>query len=176
MPTQSLLSFDLDKYDLKWEISPYKAMAMLYGKDWTNQSKPLWNGSTLSEDSACSEDSASSEDSTSSPLLTSNITLLDLRSKRDFDDRHIRGSVSTPLRDLTPASESLFDDVEALHAQWVNMKAKFDGDDLPHGFDPVSGPMIVLCYNGETSRLATAVMRAKGWEAYSIKGGMSAIG
>lgn len=55
------------------------------------------------------------------------------------------------------------------------MKTMFGGETLPDLLNPIDGPKIVICYDGETSRLATAVMRARGMEAFSIRGGMQAV-
>jgi len=59
--------------------------------------------------------------------------------------------------------------------QWKNLKSIFDQTHIPHRLDAVAGPKVVICYDGETSRLATAVMRARGIEAFSIRGGMPAL-
>lgn len=109
------------------------------------------------------------------PFAASDMALVDLRSTQDFDHSHICGSISTPLDGLTAASGPPFDNVPVLYERWKAMKAKFAGGELPRGLEGISGPMIVLCYDGETSRLATAVMRAEGMEAYSIEGGMDVV-
>ena len=35
--------------------------------------------------------------------------------------------------------------------------------------------MLVICYNGDTARVATSVLRAKGIEADSLRGGYQAL-
>lgn len=137
---------------------------MLYGKDWPSH-KP----------SPCSDPTCRTN-TTAEHMAASNTTFLDLRSPHDFDTNHIGGSISLPLPGLSgPGNTYLFDDIERLHAQWKSMKAMFSTDPLPHGLDAVPGPKVMICYNGETSRLATAVMRARGMEVFSIKGGMPAL-
>lgn len=36
--------------------------------------------------------------------------------------------------------------------------------------------ILVLCYDGDSARVATSVLRAKGYEADSIRGGFKALG
>ena len=101
--------------------------------------------------------------------------LLDLRSIEDFNTAHMYGAVTTPLHSLTAATASPFDDVEVLKTQWRELKEKMSGYEFSYSADPESGPVIVVCYHGETARLACSIMRAQGIECYSIKGGMSAV-
>lgn len=102
-------------------------------------------------------------------------TLLDLRSSEDFHAAHFCDAVNTPLRSLTAATPSPFNDVEVLKTQWRELKDEVGG----HGTFPntisKSGPVVVVCYHGETARLACSLMRAQGIETYSIKGGMSVV-
>lgn len=69
--------------------------------------------------------------------------------------------------------EDVFGDPDALHAVWESLKMKFDADEEMVGLRRL--PVIVLCYNGETSQVATSMLRAKGYEAFSICGGFSAL-
>lgn len=101
--------------------------------------------------------------------------LLDLRSSEDFHAAHICDAVSTPLRSLTAATPSPFDDVEVLKTQWKELKDKVSEFDFFQDPRLSSGPVIVVCYHGETARLACSIMRAQGIETYSIKGGMTAV-
>lgn len=99
--------------------------------------------------------------------------VLDLRSPEDFEHGHISGAISTPLANLTATTPNPYDDGKLLQSQWKDLKDKFSGDD----FERVgSRPVVVVCYNGETSRLASALLRGQGYEAYSIAGGVSRLG
>lgn len=162
---QSLLHVDTDEYDGRWELNANGAMAMLYGQDRAQETQPLCSKVPSSATHYCSIHLPHS----------SNVTIIDLRSSQDFDDGHIPSAISTPLTNLTAATPSPFDDVDTLQDQWTDLKAKCKDEELGRILNGATGSCMVLCYNGETSRLATAVMRVQGVEAYSVKGGMAAI-
>jgi len=157
------LSFDLDTYVLDWELTPENSLKMLYGEDWSKHGNPIC------VDSSCCKDRPAST------YLSSDATLIDLRSPQEFDKMHISHSKNLPLPELSVADSYLFDDIPRLHSQWKNMKTMFGGETLPDLLNPISKPKIVVCFDGETSRLATAVMRARGVEAFSIRGGIPAV-
>lgn len=160
--SQNLLNVDTDEYDGRWELGAQDAMTLLYGKDW-NEKKHLLsiivpNGVTY--------------ESPISPFSSSSITVVDLRSSKDFADSHIRGAFNTPLANLTATTPSPFDHVNVLQNQWKDLKTKYTDEELNQ---ILKGSCLVICYNGETSRLATAVMRAQGTQAYSVRGGMPKV-
>lgn len=163
---KSLLDVDTDEYDGRWEFSAHGAMTMLYGHDWNENQHPLC-GKAIPNGVI--------HDNSVKPEHSSKVTVIDLRSSQDFDDEHIRGAISTPLANLTAATPSLSDDVDTLQQQWKDLKAKCEGEELRNILNAASNSYLVLCYNGETSRIATAVMRAQGVEAYSVMGGMVAV-
>ncbi|KAJ6784347.1 hypothetical protein PWT90_06166 [Aphanocladium album] len=146
---KELLTFDLDKYDITWELSCDDARL----KAFISASETLCN-----------------------PLKELGIALLDLRHASAYDAGHIKGTISSPLGGLTEPPKSLFWDTEVLYKHWSSMTSKFSDDArLLKLLANCAGPVYVICYDGEIARLATAVMRAKGYEAFSIKGGMEAI-
>jgi rhodanese-related sulfurtransferase len=104
---------------------------------------------------------------------TSKITLLDLRQKRDFDKEHMCGSLGSPLKQLSERTGDIFSDANALRMHWTNLKAKFvdEGSML----SSKAAPLIVLCYDGETSRLAVSILRAQGYSAFSVLGGYAGL-
>lgn len=154
------MSVDTDMYDLKWEINSHEAMMMLYGGDWSGSM----------ETKLCRNQSIPTYSSSSSL-----VRFLDLRSSEDFSVVHISGAMSTPLGSLTAATVSPFDDVQVLEMQWRDLKHKLSSHEFFGQINLVSGPVILACYHGETARLACSIMRAQNIEAYSIKGGMSAV-
>ena len=104
---------------------------------------------------------------------TSRTRILDLRQRNDFDVGHIRWSLSRPLKDLTPMMRDVFGNPDNLHTLWKGLKIKFD--DGEKMLSPKKLPMIVLCYDGETSQMATSLLRAKGYTAFSVCGGSPAL-
>lgn len=146
-------------YDPNWELNSHEAMTMLYGREWSGDLKTKLY---------CNQ-------STPKSFSSSNLSmLLDLRSSEDFSIVHISGAKSMPLDSLTPATVSPFDDVKVLDMQWRDLKHKLSGPEFLE-MDIVSRPVIMVCYHGETARLACSIMRAQSIEAYSIKGGISAV-
>ena len=106
----------------------------------------------------------------------SSVKLLDLRQDVDFAASHISASASCPLRSIGPDTSSPFDDPELLQVQFKELEALTTG--LCSAFrlqmqEPTK--VLLLCYNGETARLASSLMRQKGIEAYSVRNGFSAL-
>lgn len=163
---KSLLDIDTDEYDGRWELSAQGAMKMLYGQDW-NEKKPPSCGNKIPNGSV--------NHTSSKPEPLPKVTVIDLRSSQDFGKEHVPGAISSPLANLTAATPNPSDDVETLEQQWKDLKAKCDGKELMDICNAAKDPCLVLCYNGETSRIATALLRARGVEAYSAMGGMMAI-
>ena len=51
----------------------------------------------------------------------------------------------------------------------------FAADELWSQIIGLRGPLVLLCYNGDTSRIATAILRSKEIEAYSFMHGMDGL-
>ena len=176
--TQILLSCDLDKYDERWELSPKKAVLMV--SDHRLLAKRL---SPLCNSKACRGSKPSCNKKSRLPKAI----LLDLRQSGDFAAAHVRGSHSSPLTNLSSKTGDIFADSDALHMHWTNLRRKFAVEDGEDDDDDVVGrlgskvkkasssPLLVICYDGETSRLATSILRAKGHEAFSVLGGFGAL-
>jgi cysteine synthase A len=60
-----------------------------------------------------------------------------------------------------------------LEAQWVELERIFSNASLVSDLD--SHRVLLLCYDGNTARVATSVLRAKGLEAESIRGGCQVL-
>ena len=71
--------------------------------------------------------------------------LVDLRSSTDFAGNHLEGAVNTPLADILDAVEG------------------------------ETGKILCVCYSGQTAAYAHMLLRMKGYEAYSLKWGMSIV-
>lgn len=98
---------------------------------------------------------------------------LDLRQPEDFETEHIPQSMSSPLNGLTPAIPDLFGDPDTLHTIWTGLQTKFERSERL--ISPKSLPIVILCYDGDTSQVATSILRAKGHTAFSVCGGFSAL-
>lgn len=111
--------------------------------------------------------------------LLSNITIrpacciLDLRTAVDFDSWHLPGSVNVPLRSLSLHTAKPFANPDVLEALCLEMQTLFSDDSKLAQL--VSHHVLVICYNGDTARIATSVLRAQGVQADSLRGGYQAL-
>ncbi|KAK4155287.1 tryptophan synthase beta subunit-like PLP-dependent enzyme [Chaetomidium leptoderma] len=103
--------------------------------------------------------------------------VLDLRSPQAFQTQHIPHSINLPLAALTPelvANGDLFGDADAVHAVWSGMQALFAGPQvagLLEGVKRDGRAVVLVCYDGDASRLGTAMLREGGVEGFSVAGG-----
>lgn len=81
--------------------------------------------------------------------------------------------MNLPLSSVGPQTPSPFSDPGVLEAQWVELEKIFKDDVLVS--DLGRHHVLVVCYNGDSARVATSVLRAKGLEADSVRGGHRAL-
>ncbi|KAL1626907.1 hypothetical protein SLS54_002445 [Diplodia seriata] len=111
---------------------------------------------------------------TPSPLPATSI--IDLRQPSDFACWHLPGAVNAPQASVLRTTPSPFSDAAVLAAQWRELEAFFGGDlSLQSASSLRDGRVLVVCYDGDTARVATSVLRARGVKAESVKGGMGAV-
>jgi cysteine synthase A len=86
------------------------------------------------------------------------------------------GAVNLPLASNMVPSLSPFDDSNVLRDQWKELEAIFNSESTPHAAALLVGLkkhfVCLVCATGDTARVASSVLRAKGVEAYSIAGGI----
>lgn len=70
-------------------------------------------------------------------------------------------------------SPSPFFQPQLLSEQWRELEELFSQSFLQGQF--IGRKVLCLCYHGDTARVATSVLRAKGFEAESIRGGHAAL-
>lgn len=152
---QNLTKVDLYRYDEAWEREPAKVLPDYYS---FSDEKALF----------------------SQPMqLRPKAMVLDLRTFDDFAQQHLPQASSFPLQSLASSTPSPFSDPAALESQWLELEGIFKKMD-EKSTDPILGALsdvkvLVVCYGGDTSRVATSVLRAKGIEADSLRGGMDAV-
>jgi rhodanese-related sulfurtransferase len=98
---------------------------------------------------------------------------VDFRQQADFESDHFPGALNVPLTSLDGAAKSPFLAPELLEKQWTELEALFSEAFLSRFTGRKK--VLCLCYHGDTSRFATSVLRAKGFEALSLKGGYEAL-
>ncbi|KAB2574468.1 Rhodanese-like protein [Lasiodiplodia theobromae] len=165
---QRLTAVDPYRYDEAWELQVSEALTRFYDVD-----------SLLKSDNL---------PASVSPRASS--IVIDLREPSDFAAWHLPGAVNAPLSTVTRGAPSPFFDSATLERQWRELEAFFSAqvercsfasqeatdDDEEDGKTPLRDRRaLVVCYNGDTARVATSVLRAKGVEAESIKGGAAAV-
>jgi cysteine synthase A len=101
-------------------------------------------------------------------------TLLDLRKPNDFATSHVPGAYNLPLRSLSASTPSPFSDASVLESQWKELEVTFTTDRV-NAHDLVGKDVHVVCYSGDTARVATSVLRARGIAAYSLRGGHTTL-
>lgn len=102
------------------------------------------------------------------------MTLLDLRPEDAFARCHLRSAHNVPLPD-TP--EDFFGDAGEVRKRWHEVTGALKGEAwLWEGGSASDGePVLVLCSDGDTGRMAAAALRARGREAYCVEGGFRAL-
>lgn len=74
---------------------------------------------------------------------------------------------------MNAESPSPFFHPKLLNEQWTELEGLFSQSFLQGQF--TGRKMLCLCYHGDTARVATSVLRAKGFEAESVRGGHAAL-
>lgn len=105
------------------------------------------------------------------------VRFLDLRSPADFEVSHVSGAFNYPLQGLSSDTLSPFnfDEINTLVDQSTRLNAMIEEPDLTKWINEVKTPLVVIDYNGDTSRVLVAALRARDVEAYSFIDGMSGL-
>lgn len=105
--------------------------------------------------------------------------MLDLRQSKDFGALRLPNSINLPLETLNSDTCSPFQDSSTLEKQWIELDLLFRDDSarnpLKNHGSIVDHQVLVVCYDGDTSRVATSILRAKNVEAFSVRGGTRVI-
>jgi rhodanese-related sulfurtransferase len=105
------------------------------------------------------------------------VIVLDLREASEFGQWHLPGSISLPLASARSGGPSPFDDTKVLEEQWRELENIFS-------LTPFSAALLaglksrfvaLVCNDGDTARVASSVLRAKGIEASNIAGGIGKV-
>ncbi|KAI1099340.1 tryptophan synthase beta subunit-like PLP-dependent enzyme [Jackrogersella minutella] len=142
---ESLTKVDLYRYDEAWEKDAAVALPLFLDERSLNGAIAIKNDSTI----------------------------IDLRQPTDFGKFNLPGSINLPFAD--PSRPSPFSEPAVLEALWLKLENCFKtpSDEL---ITLLQGKRILLlCYDGDSSRVATSVLRAKGYEADSVRSGFRAL-
>lgn len=167
---QNLTAVDLYRYDEAWERDAADIIASAY--DATTEQC----NSTPKLALACER---LHNITTPRAKLKPATLLVDLRRAEDFALWHLPEAVNVPLQSLDSTTPSPFYDPATLERQWLELESLFpreEAEDGKLGVPSLRGRRVyLLCYDGDTSRIATSILRAKGVEADSIRGGLRAM-
>ncbi|KAF2674409.1 tryptophan synthase beta subunit-like PLP-dependent enzyme [Microthyrium microscopicum] len=156
-----LLKCDQDKYDERWEISAQQASHLLVQKTRPKEKIPICRLDGCARKPACNR---------TKPLRH---TVLDIRKDVDFGKAHVRGSVSSPLKNIDEDVTDIFGNPSALYVHWADLQAKVDYEENRLGSKKEK--VVVICYDGEVARLTTSILRGRGYTAYSVSGGYKSL-
>ncbi|KAF5237710.1 hypothetical protein FANTH_10737 [Fusarium anthophilum] len=162
---EDLLKVDLYRYDEKWERSASEALDAFFDVD-----REALLDLVLADPKIGSVNTVELQCILRSKQDT---TIIDLRQAEDFSMFHLPGAVNMPF--AQSGTPSPFSDAKLLESLWKNLEGAFKapGTEIQ---SLLSGRRILLtCYDGDSARVATSVLRAKGYEADSIRGGFQAL-
>ncbi|ELR06325.1 hypothetical protein VC83_08575 [Pseudogymnoascus destructans] len=143
----NLLNVDLHRYDEAWELEAPAAMSKLYSTtEIPIQCRPEW-------------------------------FLIDLRDTTDFESGHLPDAANWPLKSLARGGKSPFFESQVLEKQWLELESLFvskngNSEGRLKALNSPGHSVMILCYDGDTARVATSVLRARDIEAWSVRGGM----
>ncbi|KAG8631575.1 hypothetical protein KVT40_000715 [Elsinoe batatas] len=156
---QELTAVDSYRYDDAWEIAPEDALERFMKRF-------------------------------SSSVILPQGVVIDFREKVDFESSHFPFANNLNLESISRNTPSPFKDTQTLCDQWRELEKIFEDksqatgsaafmrllDDEPSRLDRLRNkPVLAICYDGNTARVATSVLRAKGIEAWSVAGGWTAF-
>lgn len=119
-----------------------------------------------------------------------NTQILDFRRASDFDAFHLPNSVNIPLETLKDGASrgSPFanptEDCTMLEEIWLELESLFTVKDKDGKRNPSAEALmailrgkkvLTMCYDGDSARVANSVLRAKGVDSDSIRGGYGAL-
>ncbi|OTA86161.1 hypothetical protein M434DRAFT_400011 [Hypoxylon sp. CO27-5] len=151
---EPLTKVDLYRYDEAWEKDAAIALPLFLDVKRVG-----------SQDGQLPDDEAIS--------LKEGVTIIDLRQLTDFKKFHFPGSINLPFAD--PSTPSPFANPAILESLWLKLEGHFNTPDAELVPLLQGTRILLLCYDGDSSRVATSVLRAKGYEADSVRGGFRAI-
>lgn len=159
------MEVDLYRYDEKWERSASEALGAFFDVD---------RGALLDMVLADPKTgSVNTVDLQSILRSKQDTTIIDLRQPDDFSMFHLPGAVNMPfVQDGTP---SPFSDAKLLESLWKNLDGAFKAPGAEVQSLLSERRILLTCYDGDSARVATSVLRAKGYEADSIRGGFQAL-
>ncbi|KAF2185756.1 cysteine synthase [Zopfia rhizophila CBS 207.26] len=188
---ENLLVCDLEPYDERWFLTPDQVAALLL----EGGGAPMELFCSTSESCLCAMGALSPASPPSSMYsnvsgASSNVstvssasgytTVIDIRPVDAYASSHLSGAQNIPLPET---KEDFLGDSDAVQRRWTELKDVFDeelwlwkdGKDDSACCEMERRPVLVVCTDGDSGRMATAQLRAKGCQAFCIEGGYRAL-
>ncbi|KAI0140451.1 tryptophan synthase beta subunit-like PLP-dependent enzyme [Xylariaceae sp. FL1272] len=99
------------------------------------------------------------------------VSILDLRQAEDFATYSLPGAINLPAARASNPSPFFAPDV--MTNLWTQLETTFSNLEENMALLVRNKRVLVLCYDGDSARVATSVLRAKGYVAESVRGGFS---
>lgn len=164
--SQELLGVDTHRYDERWERTAADALDDFYGVDEAAMGDALRLAPRLATgDGGVELDGL--------VRRKPGTAVIDLREAADFARFHLPGSANVPLVRADAAGP--FSDAAALAALWRRLEAAFAPPRPELAAAQRAQRVLLLCYDGDSARVATSVLRARGCAADSVRGGFRAL-
>ncbi|RGP60403.1 cysteine synthase a [Fusarium longipes] len=162
---EGLLRVDLYRYDEKWERTASEAIDEFFDID---------RGALLDMVLADPKSASVSTINLQTILRSKqDTTIIDLRQPQDFDIFHLPGAINMPF--VTNDTPSPFSDSKLLETLWKSLEETFKEPEQELRSLLQGRRVLITCYDGDSARVASSVLRAKGYEADSIGGGFQAL-
>ena len=107
-------------------------------------------------------------------IVKPGIFVVDLRQPFDFARSHLPGAVNLPF--AAPFAPSPFFEPSLLASLWTRFEAALSSP--PPALQKAKeekNRVLLVCYDGDSARVASSVLRAKGWTADSTRGGFGGL-
>ncbi|KAJ4469556.1 tryptophan synthase beta subunit-like PLP-dependent enzyme [Lentinula aciculospora] len=153
---EALLHVDCYPYQLEWELSAEIILPRILAHMWNarvgGNKKP---------------------DLTAEFQIWKSVVILDIRSEVDFSKRHFPAAIRFDIGN-NGESPNPFHDTPTMVKQWRSLNEQLSHENPIFGQEIDGKTAVIFCYDGNTSRVATSILRHRGVEAYSCVGGISA--
>ncbi|KAK3997951.1 cysteine synthase [Cladorrhinum sp. PSN332] len=186
-----LLSVDQDPYEERWFLEPSQALGLISSSQ-PNHTNPVCvvpsscacaspdsDSSPLSFSASPSTDpddlclSATSSPSTSAAttpglgLESTTLKIIDLRPRDLYEQGHLDGAQNL---DLPLTKPDFYEDAEAVRERWTQLRDAFDREGMLEE-EGNKGKVLVVCGDGDSGCMSTALLRKMGWDAFCVLGG-----
>ncbi|KAI1006698.1 hypothetical protein K3495_g1513 [Podosphaera aphanis] len=156
---QNLLHVDTHFYDKAWEVDLETFLPKIYpaisGVPGVTKWHEILRSPTLE--------------------IAAGIRIVDLRSSFDFDTLHLPYAASKPLDSVTVETPSPYYDSDIMEVVWRELEVVFASCATVYGTGKDGGLVVLICYDGDVSRVASSVLQARGVRAVSLKDGMRGV-